>query len=470
MTIEDRLRASLRSSAGESAEDWPPLEDLWRRIERGVGGQRRRVGVRVATAVFALVLAAGAFVWLVLAFSGSGGSHHAIPAAKLSVANVRVYGVRDVAKIYGVVTNPTGAAVGATITCTVRDAAGHGLTTVPTSVSYIAPGASQQFVTQASFTGTAASAACRAASIPAVSPPPIAVATRVFTPAGVAFWDAKRGLVAGLFGPADHSSGTSRIEVTADGGRTWRVALGSRTSISDVQTLGTDLAWAVTGPCAMGTCDRALLASTDGGVTWTRIFTGPLERVSFVSSTDGWAVGHLFPAGSQQLEATSDGGHTWRDLPVPCPREAGIATDLSFVTPTHGWLLCTGEGGAGEEGKAVLETGDGGRTWQMKAEIAPPPKRSIGTGLTITGYPTGVVFLPNAYGWMWLERGDVLETHDGGQNWRELGLSEFDVTEVTSMWFSTDGTGFALRYGAGTTELLSRSQEGKWTTVRTWGP
>jgi photosystem II stability/assembly factor-like uncharacterized protein len=470
MTIEDRLRDGLRSSAGAAVDRGSPSEDLWRRIERDVEGARRRVGVRVATAVFALVVAAGAFLWLAVAFSGSPAPDHPIPTARLPVGNVRVYAIEGIAKIYGVVTNLSGAPVGAAIRCTVRDGVGHGLTTVPSSIAYIAPGASQQFVTQASFSGTAASADCRAASVPAVSPAPGPPPTRVFMPAGVSFWDAKRGLVAGPFGPTDRSSGTSRVEATDDGGLTWRVVLRSRTPISDIQTLGADLAWAITGPCAMGTCDRALLDSVDGGATWTRISSGPLERISFVSETDGWAVGHLFPAGPQQLESTSDGGRTWRHLSDPCPREATLATDVSFVTPTHGWLLCTGEGGAGEEGKAVLETMDAGRTWQTKAEIAPPPGRSVGTGLTITGYPTGILFLPNAYGWMWLQRGDVLETHDGGQDWRALGLSEFDVTEVTSMSLSASGTGFALRYGAGTTELLSRSQGGTWTTVRTWGP
>ena len=471
MRIEDRLRESLRRSSTAANGEAPP-EELWGKIQHGLAHRKRDVAVRVGTVTFALVASVAATLWLVIAFTGPRDRNLAHPTG-LSVGDVRVFSGPGQVKVYGVLTNSGADPVGAAIACTLRDAAGRALGTIDGSVQYVAAASSEPFgPLGGSFPGTSTSATCQATSTPAVSPSPTAVTAPVFQPTAITFWDAQHGLATGWFGvPGGFALEKSLIQATDDGGRTWKTVLTAPPAsapIVDLDAVDQDHVWAVGGPCAMGTCDRKLLFSNDGGRTWTPIFTGSLEKVSFASASDGWAVGHLFPTGSQRLESTSDGGRTWRSTPVPCPRSVPFARDLSFISNgTQGWLLCAGEESAGQEGRAVLETIDGGRTWRTVA-MAAPGSPNAGTGLTTSGYPTGIFFLSG--GWIWQDRGSVLTSIDAGRTWTDAGISQPELNAVTSLWLTRDGRAFALRSGGGRTELISSPWGvGAWITVTTWG-
>lgn len=115
-----------------------------------------------------------------------------------------------------------------------------------------------------------------------------------------------------------------------------------------------DHAWVGGG----GTGFRYIMATDDGGATWTTQYSGA-SGSSYFEAIDvlpdnlhGWAV-----SGDGVVFFTTDGGATW--LPQP----SGVSTillDVDFVDADNGWA--TGTSGV------ILHTGDGGG----EADAAPP--------------------------------------------------------------------------------------------------
>jgi photosystem II stability/assembly factor-like uncharacterized protein len=473
MRIEDLMRESLRRSAGAVTEEAAP-EQLWEGIERGLHHARRwATTARIAVAAFGLVVVAGTITWLSFAFTGSGRKP-IMSAPVLSVRNVRVFGGPDSVKIYGRVSNRSGQPVGASLACAVLDASGRVIGQVTGSVPYIPPGASPAFGPLGDrVQGTPSSARCAARPTAAVSPSPSPVATAVFQPSVVAFWDATHGIAGGPFGdPSCFPSCTGMIQVTDDGGRTWRVSRRGHVHVYEVAVSGSRDAWVLAGSCAMGTCAIDVLFSGDGGRTWSRRSTQDLKRVSFVSADEGWGVGDLFPIGYQRLARTSDGGRTWQSRAVPCPRDTSLAIDVSFVNPARGWLLCTGEGAGGNESRAIMETTDGGSTWSTVAVAALESPSS--SGFTSSGDPTGIFFLPDGHGWMWVEGGGggMEVTADGGRSWHLVGtVPNGSDQSMGSAQFLSDTMGFAVISNGNdqANQLIETDDGGRtWHVIHDW--
>jgi photosystem II stability/assembly factor-like uncharacterized protein len=137
------------------------------------------------------------------------------------------------------------------------------------------------------------------------------------------------------------------ILATSDGGATWTRQHSAHGSITSFDFLDATHGWAVGS--------EGVLVTSDGS-TWTRVSDEDLASVDFVSSTSGWG----FPApapgpGSSRLLHTSDGGKTWT------PDPAGIGFEsVCFVDSTTGY--------AGMRG-TVLKTTDGGSTWETISQV-----------------------------------------------------------------------------------------------------
>ena len=122
-----------------------------------------------------------------------------------------------------------------------------------------------------------------------------------------------------------------------------------------------------------------------------------LTAVYFVDDQHGWAVGH-----DALILASSDGGATWSKQFEDLQREAPLL-DLWFKDAQHGFAI-------GAYG-ALLQTSDGGSTWDDVSDrldnedtyhlnaIADVP----GAGLFIVG-----------------EAGSLFRSTDGGQSWETL--------------------------------------------------
>jgi photosystem II stability/assembly factor-like uncharacterized protein len=144
-----------------------------------------------------------------------------------------------------------------------------------------------------------------------------------------------------------------------------------------------------------------VLATTDGGRTWTRQYSGTaaLDQVDFVDARHGWA------AGTSGLLRTTDGGATWTGVGDPC---AAIRS-VHFVTPDVGYAVAGGsqvriDGGlpAPVVGGELLATTDGGQSWAA-APGAPAQAQTV----CFTGPSRGFLGTP----------GKIWQTSDGGRTW-----------------------------------------------------
>jgi photosystem II stability/assembly factor-like uncharacterized protein len=124
--------------------------------------------------------------------------------------------------------------------------------------------------------------------------------------------------------------------------------------------------------------------------------------------------------------------------------------------------------GAGNQGKAIYRTIDGGRNWQrlLSLEIGGRPAR----GIPSSGYALGIAFAPNGAGLIWESRGTLYLTLDGGRRWRpqaRVARPELDFGSSASV---VRGRAFALLTRDSTYYRLVATTRGyrQWRTLRVW--
>jgi photosystem II stability/assembly factor-like uncharacterized protein len=171
----------------------------------------------------------------------------------------------------------------------------------------------------------------------------------------------------------------------------------------------------------LGTAD-GLMATSDGGATWTRQLTsGRIERIWSYDTTHAWAIA------GDTLYRTTD-GRAWSAVPPTTPP----IRELFFISPTLGWATATAEPPAGEApidvASTLLRTTDGGviwRTWSAQ------PIQSV-------------CFTDELNGWGANDQ-RVFRTTDGGRTWRQMFDAKLDpriphwgaqivCADMTSAW------------------------------------
>ena len=297
--------------------------------------------------------------------------------------------------------------------------------------------------------------------------------TRQVVPSSISFWTLRHGLTAGIvYGPNARLEG--QLAVTNDGGRTWNIRWRG-TAVWEVSAVpGTNEAWATIsrpGPCAA--CPPDLLHTQDGGLTWQPGTKG-ISAPSFPTPRVGFALRPRL-ANAGPLMRTLDGGRTWHRLASPCRRGWGgyaWAGSVAFVSPQHGWLVCTGQPGAGNQSKAVYETVNGGAWWRRLLNVWFEPGRVHTGGLSRYGYASGISFSAGGRGLLWEGRGSSYLTSDRGRSWRPISVTSPDERVGLSGSFVSDRIAYLLVQdsGARLAFQLERTTDGgrTWHLVRSW--
>jgi photosystem II stability/assembly factor-like uncharacterized protein len=163
--------------------------------------------------------------------------------------------------------------------------------------------------------------------------------------------------------------------------------------------------------CALGLSD--LVHSANNGLSWSKPVVVPLAEglptfadLAFPTPATGWLAIPGFDGGSTIL-VTHDGGGRWTPVWPPSPVPW---LGVSFVNTQRGY-------GLGEPGNpgAVLTTANGGRSWNLMAQLpgqeADPAALGTGTAIVFTSSLDGLAVGPS---------GRLYRTVDSGHRWEPV--------------------------------------------------
>jgi photosystem II stability/assembly factor-like uncharacterized protein len=262
---------------------------------------------------------------------------------------------------------------------------------------------------------------------------------RDFTPVQMFFSDGKTGWVAGVNGKKNRLS----ILCTSNGGKSWSRRFQKNMDEGAAGCVGIDFlnakeGWFLTSD--LDTWNGELYHTEDGGLRWNKAGEIRCNRptaagLDFVDSRTGWiplSVGAGPIDGG--LSVTRDGGKTFRIAGENDTsgdgetRKITSAREIMFRDKTLGWAV-------GEDlnrGDCLLQTSDGGETWEQ-IYPGPEPTSYVSFRNADTGYGLGKLSDPNA----------LLKTADGGQSWKTL-YSFTGQYRAYGVSFTDEANGYVL--------------------------
>lgn len=167
-----------------------------------------------------------------------------------------------------------------------------------------------------------------------------------------------------LLHAAGRVGGPAYLMRSEDEGRSWTSQdLGAHLDmITDVKFMNEKRGFVVGAKIEDGTPRAVILATSDGGATWSAVYNAStagnlIWKIAFPTAQVGYATllgATNDPAASQQrIAKTTDGGASWKELPLvdnANAQELGVG----FVDANRGWVGTTIGG---------FYTADGGATW-----------------------------------------------------------------------------------------------------------
>lgn len=160
----------------------------------------------------------------------------------------------------------------------------------------------------------------------------------------------------------------------------------------------------------------------DGGRTWTRTGT-PLYIPSGLFAVDGL---RAFKCGTDELDRTTNGGVTW----------SAVFTGSATRTPEV-WMLDATNGLLSYAGVLRVTT-DGGTTWTTDGVTQPP-------GALASSFGKGTLWVAGDDLWAALANGRVAHSPDLGQTWTLPANAGFQPADLLAISFANDTLGIAVQ-------------------------
>jgi photosystem II stability/assembly factor-like uncharacterized protein len=204
-------------------------------------------------------------------------------------------------------------------------------------------------------------------------------------------------------------------------------------TFQSVDMVSTDVGWAISNTPSGG----SVLRTADGGGHWRNVSPPGVASASgatgyFLNPDDAWAAiwtqgqANSGQRGTETIWRTTDGGRTWQQS---TPIEGNHSGQLYFVDRLNGWLLQSGDVGAGQDPVTIYRTTDGGATWTQSSVSG-----AGGNTLPVSCTKSGIVFMDSgtspSNGWV---TGDCAggtpffyATTDGGASWAPASLPSPD--------------------------------------------
>jgi photosystem II stability/assembly factor-like uncharacterized protein len=199
-------------------------------------------------------------------------------------------------------------------------------------------------------------------SSPATVPRPGTVVVPVTLPAWTWFFSPKdAALLIDVADPKNPNGVLSeRLLITHDGGRNWL-------STDEPAIVGGPRVFWIDAKHIVYDAESGIETTTDGGIHWTRTqvepgFEGAFWSTYFLTTTEGWAL-----QSNNVIYRTSDSGASWEKLATIGSDLAAPSPQLIFTDPMHGFIAGNSQDGAGR----FFVTSDGGRTWRLVPLPAP---------------------------------------------------------------------------------------------------
>lgn len=274
-----------------------------------------------------------------------------------------------------------------------------------------------------------------------------------------------------------YAFGEAGVAITRDGGRAWRQGGAIDGRVQRLVPIGDDV-WATytvcAGPPEQTTFCRVHVAiSRDGGLMWTRARRLPLRQpydggniLARVTLTEAYIVSYGPRGGG--LVVTKDAGREWATLPDPCAGWSVV--DLAALWGGHLWMVCGGAPLAGgrSAAKAVFQSGDGGRTWQVRSysgfgPASGPLAQSGPIGaIPFEGLLSQLATVSPSQAWIGVAGVGVLATVDGGRIWMVTRGVRETAPDSVGVTFNDAVHGWAIEFQQG---VFRTSNGYDWTRI-----